>query len=292
MTGVWDGSVGSQNLVQCAPTGDIVAMNLTRRHFVAGCAGLAAAIGGGAVLSGNRLDAARSRAPGPAGRPPLRVALATDMHAPHDWFEPGELARAVAAFDPDILLISGDAMNRRGDEALVREYASLPARHGKFAALGNWEYQGRCDLARLRREYDRAGVRLLVNEEAVMDVGGERVRVVGLDDFLRGVPRLDLLERDPPGAGRTLVMAHCPILFHDVVRVSPSPRLVFAGHTHGGQIAPFGRALVVPAGSGGFVKGWYGAPRGGHQLYVSRGLGNSSVPLRIGAPPEIALLTV
>jgi predicted MPP superfamily phosphohydrolase len=214
------------------------------------------------------------------------------MHAPHDSFTLERLAREVAAFDPDLLLVVGDAVNRRGDEHLVQAYASLPARLGKFAALGNWEYQGGCDVARLRAEYESAGVRLLINEVQTLDVRGERVRIVGLDDFLRGRPRLDLLEGVPSSGGRTLVLAHCPILFHDVARVTRSPHLVFAGHTHGGQITPFGYVFLTPAGSDRYVKGWYRYPTGGHQLYVSRGLGNSSIPVRVGSRPEISLLTI
>ena len=269
-------------------------MTMSRRRFVATASGgLAAAVGGGSLWSGNRLEARRSDAPSARPALPLRVALATDMHAPHDWFETDQLVEAMTAFDPDILLVSGDALNRRGDEFLVRAYERLPARFGKFAALGNWEYQTGCDLDALAREYDRAGVRLLVNDEATVDVRGEPVRVIGLDDLLRGRPRLDRLTGRPAhGGGRTLVMAHCPALFHHVSRVAESPALTFAGHTHGGQIVPFGRVVMTPAGSAEFVKGWYEAPHGGHAMYVSKGLGNSSIPFRIGARPEIALLTV
>jgi predicted MPP superfamily phosphohydrolase len=61
---------------------------------------------------------------------------------------------------------------------------------------------------------------------------------------------------------------------------------MLSGHTHGGQIAPFGVALKLPHGSGGYVAGWY---RGdGVPLYVSRGIGTSLVPIRIGATPELA----
>ena len=269
-------------------------MNLSRRRFLAAGAGLAAAAAGGSLLRSNELEAVATSDPGRReGSPPLRVALATDMHAPRDSFEAETLARIVADFDPHLLLVAGDAINRRGDEQLVRAYAELPARLGKFAALGNWEYQGDCDVSRLRREYERAGVRLLVNERVVVDVGGERLEIVGLDDLLRGRPRLDLVRRDgDPRADRSLVMAHCPALFDHVARASPTPALVLSGHTHGGQITPFGHVFLTPPGSAGYVKGWYGTPGARHRLYVSRGLGNSRIPLRIGSRPEISLLTL
>jgi predicted MPP superfamily phosphohydrolase len=283
--------------VQDDRAGHISTMPVTRRRFLAHLAAAAAtsAAGGAGLASANVLDAARSASPAapPAGA--IRVALLTDMHAPHFWFALEELAGAVAAFDPHLVVVAGDAFNRRGDEALVRAYEQLPARVGKFASLGNWEYQGDCDLVRLRREYERAGVRLLVNESATADVDGQRVHIVGLDDLLRGRPTLAPIRPAGPLPDRTLVVAHCPALFDAVVAAATpgdAPLVALSGHTHGGQIAPFGRALVTPPGSGRYLKGWYGAPGGRHHLYVSRGLGNSDVPFRIGSRPELPLLTV
>lgn len=271
-------------------------MQISRRRFLATGAGLAAAAAGGELFRSNTLEGVRTNArgaPGVPAPPPIRVALATDMHAPRDTFGLDALARIVGDFDPDLLLVAGDAVNRRGDEGLVASYRSLPARFGKFAALGNWEYQGGCDMARLRAEYERAGVRLLVNERQVVDVRGVRVSIAGIDDLLRGRPSLDVVRGAAVGrADRSLVMAHCPALFDDLARAAVTPQLVLAGHTHGGQIAPFGHVFLTPLGSGGYVRGWYGSPDGAHALYVSRGLGNSRIPLRIGSRPEISLITL
>jgi predicted MPP superfamily phosphohydrolase len=66
--------------------------------------------------------------------------------------------------------------------------------------------------------------------------------------------------------------------------------LVLSGHTHGGQIAPFGITLVTPRGSGSYVKGWY--HQEGHSMYVMRGIGTTGVPLRIGATPELLVLDI
>jgi predicted MPP superfamily phosphohydrolase len=216
----------------------------------------------------------------------------TDVHAPHYWFAFETLAAAARAFDPHLVLVVGDALNRRGDEGLVRAYEALPARLGRFAAIGNWEYQGRCDMDALRSEYDRAGVRLLLNETATVDHAGEPLRLVGLDDLLHGRPAVNLLEAAPDArsAPRTLMLAHCPALFDRAAAATPAPFTAFAGHTHGGQIAPFGRALITPPGSGGYVKGWSGDDR--QRLFVSRGLGNSDIPFRVGSPPELALITL
>jgi hypothetical protein len=119
--------------------------------------------------------------------------------------------------------------------------------------------------------------------------------LVGLDDWRAGTPDYGLvatLPTAPADAVRTVVMCHCPVGFDTVSRVATRPVAVLAGHTHGGQIAPFGLALVLPDGSGRYVKGLYTSPGSHHAMYVSRGLGNSGPPFRIGSRPELALLEI
>jgi predicted MPP superfamily phosphohydrolase len=288
---------------------------LTRRSFLAVAGAGAAAVPVAACAgASNRLEVTRPVSPGrsPAPGKALRVVLVADTHAPHYWFDPGALEAAVTAFDPHLLLIVGDAVDRRGNEPLVSMYGRLPARIGKYATLGNWEHQARCDLGLLRRAYDRAGVRLLVNERIRLDAGGgEGLDLVGLDDWRAGRPDWSLVAEGmlpaasdvlrgnpfphsastPPGI-RTIVMAHCPIAFDLVAALRRTPFTMLSGHTHGGQIAPLGVALYRPVGSGRYLQGWYGWPGADHRMYVSQGLGNSGIPFRIGARPELALLTL
>ena len=274
---------------------------LSRRAFLAA----AATAGAGAGASG--LYLARDTAvevvrtvtpqlvPGVAAAPWLRVALLTDLHAPHDYVDMPALARSIRGFDPHLLLIVGDSIDRTGETSQLRAFGALSARHGTFATLGNHEYWSGCDLAELRREYADAGVRLLVNEDLTVEVEGRAVRVAGLDDARAGRPHYSLASDARPGwreADCRLVLAHCPVSFDAVQRATALPLHTFSGHTHGGQVAPFGRALYLPPGSGRYTKGWYAGASPAQQLYVSRGLGNSGIPLRVGAPPELALLTV
>jgi uncharacterized protein len=273
---------------------------VTRRRFLSAAAiGTAGVIGTVYGASSNELDVShrtRPRSSGavPSGLPPLRVALLTDMHSPHDYVEGKHLIAAVQHFDPHLIAIAGDAVDRRGAEHHVSFYAALEAPMGKFATLGNWEYQGRCDLTRLSREYDRAGVRMLINDQVRFDLAGAPVDLVGLDDWRAGTPDFSLLRRLPaaqPG-GRTVVMSHCPVTYNSIREVADRPTTVLAGHTHGGQIAPFGLAILLPEGSGPYVKGWYADPHRDQAMYVSRGLGNSGLPFRIGSPPELVLITL
>ncbi|MFN8967247.1 MAG: hypothetical protein ACK5XR_00570 [Pseudanabaena sp.] len=64
------------------------------------------------------------------------------------------------------------------------------------------------------------------------------------------------------------------------------PQYMLSGHTHGGQLSFFGIAPILPPRSGKYVSGWY--QNNAIFLYVSRGLGISILPIRIGSVPEIA----
>jgi uncharacterized protein len=267
-------------------------MRVTRRQFLTATTLGVAGAAYGAVS--NALDVTHPTHPRGvgAGRAPLRVALLTDMHAPHDWVEGTRLIAAIQTFAPHLIAIAGDAVDERGNEHHVAFYGALQAPLGKFATLGNWEYQGLCDLRRLAREYDRAGVQLLINERVQLDHDGVAVDLVGLDDERAGQPQYDLVRTLPPADAnsRALIMSHCPVTFDVIARTATRPVTVLAGHTHGGQIAPFGVAIITPEGSGRYIHGWY--QQHDHAMYVSRGLGNSGIPFRVGALPELVLLTL
>ena len=266
--------------------------DLSRRRFLgATTLGTIGAIGALYGASSNELEVTTHSHEMAPGAPPVRLAVLTDMHSPHDYVEGKRLIAAVKRFQPDLIAIAGDAVDQRGHEHHVEYYGALEAPLGKFATLGNWEYQGLCNLSALKRHYDRAGVRLLVNDSLRLNVGGSPVDLVGLDDWRAGLPDYGILDRLPAGSARTIVMSHCPVTFDAIKQVAKRPALVLAGHTHGGQIAPFGLAILVPEGSGPYVKGWYYGANG-HAMYVSRGLGNSGIPLRIGSRPELVLITI
>lgn len=267
--------------------------DLSRRRFLASAAlGAAGIVGSVYSASSNDLEVTKHVTPLASGTPPLRLALFTDMHSPHDYVEGKHLIAAVRQFKPDVIAIAGDAVDQRGHEHHVEFYGAFDAPLGKFASLGNWEYQGLCNLGALRKYYERVGVRLLVNDAVQLSVAGSPVNLIGLDDWRAGLPDYSIFSRLPASPARTIVMSHCPVTFDSIQQVAKQPSLVLSGHTHGGQIAPFGLAILVPEGSGPYVKGWYHSASGGHAMYVSRGLGNSGIPLRIGSRPELVLMTL
>ena len=198
----------------------------------------------------------------------------------------GELARRVNALRPDLVAVTGDLVDG-GVRALAHEVAPLAdlrAPHGVYFVTGNHDhYSGaRAWAARC----GELGMRVLRNERVVVGDGEASFDLAGVDDahgrLVSGEGGEDLARalagRDP--ARPVVLLAHDPGTFRRAATAGVDLQL--SGHTHGGQIWPFGWVvrLVIP-----FVAGVY--ERDGSLLYVSRGTGFWGPPMRLLAPAEI-----
>lgn len=218
----------------------------------------------------------------------MRMAQVSDLHLHGIGGLETRLLTALHDSRPDMILFTGDMVDRRRDLWRLEEFLrECPATPQRFAIVGNWEYWAGVPLEALERLYDRHGVEFLVNRSVEIEFAGTRVRITGLDDLRGGTPDVSRALGGGTPTPNHLVLAHCPLSRDVVVLPAEHPAdLVLAGHTHGGQIAPLGHAIVLPEGSGRYVSGWY--RDGGPPLYVSRGIGTSMVPLRLGSTPELA----
>jgi predicted MPP superfamily phosphohydrolase len=263
---------------------------MNRRTFLKALLGTAGAtlIGSGTyAYESNRVEISRERLVVRDLYQKLRVVAISDIHAPSFARWNPDLVTLINNECPDILILAGDTIDREGNENLVEVFGAVKARVAKLATLGNWEYKGRLDLDRLRGEYESAGISLLIN--AALEVSG--LKIVGLDDFLYGSPDYRILKSLMPCSGSVLVISHCPKSFDLLAPLAESPLIVLSGHTHGGQIAPFGVVPYTPPGSGRFVKGWYHDVKD-NSMYVMRGVGATGIPLRVGARPELLVLDI
>ncbi len=218
---------------------------------------------------------------------PLRLGVVSDLHAPNFVFSIEKLISEVSRAKCDALAIVGDTVDQKDNEVVIKElFKPLIAPAGKFAVLGNWEYSRNINRRKLEAFYSVSDVQLLVNAETRLSWGDLQLRIIGLDDFLRGAPDYGLIEHS--NTQPVIVLSHCPVTAHDIASRSNQPQLILSGHTHGGQIAPFGIPLHLPPGSGGFVKGWYQIRQS--EMYVSPGLGNRTLPFRIGSKPTFTVI--
>ena len=230
----------------------------------------------------------------PASAPrPLRLAFASDLHigptTPRRLLDAA--FGAIAASEPDVLLLGGDYVfldatprKVRELEARVRD-APAPV---KVAVLGNhdlWTYHDRVEAA-----LARAGVRVLVNDALVLPPPWDAVAIAGVDDAWTGRADAKAAVRRAGAASLVIGLAHSPE--GGATLASAGVPLIFAGHTHGGHIAlPGGRPIVtVGPVSRDHAHGAHAL--GASTLFVSRGVGGIELPIRLFAPPDIVVATI
>ncbi|MCX6397953.1 MAG: metallophosphoesterase [Propionibacteriales bacterium] len=218
-----------------------------------------------------------------------RLVVVSDIHLGPLLGE-GHVARIVDRIndlDADVVAIVGDLVDgsvaERGPGAAP--LAGIRSRHGTFFVTGNHDYYSGHEewIERL----DELGVRTLRNERTELRIRGGALDLAGVND-LTGRDYDDgpdfektFADRDPDRP--VVLMAHQPVQARSAARYGVD--LQVSGHTHGGQMAPFGRLarLEQPVVSGlGDVDG---VP-----VYVTNGAGFWGPPVRVGAPPQVTLL--
>jgi predicted MPP superfamily phosphohydrolase len=222
----------------------------------------------------------------------LTLVQLSDIHAGTLMTEARMLriARAAAALQPDLVLFTGDLLDAsaKAGAPFSRAFRDLQGRLGTFAVFGNHDYFAGPDVA--ARAIRNANAILLRNSGARVERGKGSLFIGGVDDPSHGSLGVDparALKAAAPEEPR-IVLAHRPSLFEACS--AQGANLVLSGHTHGGQIA-LSPTWSLARMLGPHTMGLYQTPRS--ILYVHRGMGTvGAVPLRLGSPPELALLTL
>ena len=219
----------------------------------------------------------------------LTIAHVTDTHLRRlDRLEERVLA-AVRAREPAVVVLTGDMISSRKALPVLAEFCHALAAPGRrvLAIRGNHEVCAKIPVADLRRLYRRAGARLLVNEHVTLDAA---LTMVGTEDSITKHYDLRAALRGLPATPVRIHLSHAPEVFDWTHGPAVTFALCLAGHTHGGQIRlPF-LPPYIPQGAGPrFVAGWYPQTKMG-PAYVSRGIGTTSLPLRLNCPPELPFL--
>ena len=199
-----------------------------------------------------------------------------------------------ATFRPDLVLHGGDFVNmqlfgggRLSPYAIARILAPLDAPLGRFAVLGNHDHNYGAD--EITSALQSEGITVLHDEKRDLTFEGHTIELVGLPDTsrLRHSGRTILAGLSPERP--TIVLTHDPYWFSYVPK---GPHITLAGHTHGGQIRFPGIGALRNA-SRAPLRWSYGLVKDDERyLYVTGGLGTSGIPLRIGAPPEYAVMEI
>lgn len=232
----------------------------------------------------------------------FRIAQVSDLHNKDFGEGYGQLLTLLSEINPDIIVVTGDLIDSRQTNLDVALQFAWQA--GKIARVyyvsGNHEARVP-EYEDLKTGLVKAGVVILENQKVQITREGESITLMGIDDpsfqedYLFGdsesVARQAIEDLKNESDGYTVLLSHRPELFD--LYVDTGMDLVFSGHAHGGQFRlPFIGGLVAP-NQGFFPE--YDAGQFNEEnttMIVSRGVGNSIIPIRFNNRPEIVLVTL
>lgn len=236
----------------------------------------------------------------PAAFSGFRIAQVSDLHNAEFGEDNEKLLAMLRQAEPDIIVITGDLIDsRHTDIAAALAFAEAAVKIAPcYYVAGNHEARI-SEYDNFRAALEAAGVNVLENQRVELERGGEEIALLGVKDpsfqtdYLMGdsasVMSDALQELSPEDDAYTILLSHRPELFDIYVKYGVD--LVFSGHAHGGQFRlPFVGALVAP-NQGLFPKysaGLYS--QGVTNMLVSRGIGNSIIPIRFNNRPEIVVV--
>lgn len=227
----------------------------------------------------------------------FRLVHISDIHA-GTWVTKERLQMVldrVRNVPKDALAFTGDLVSyhyESWEDALIQAFQSLRKDSEVYAVLGNHDHWSDNNL--IEKILTNGGVTLLNNDIAILDIKDQKLVIAGVDDLWEQKDDLTLVLNKIDSLGLTdtcvVLLAHEPDF---ALKAGPTGRfcLQISGHSHGGQfILPWiGPVARIP----GSLRYYLGLKKAEDMwVYTNRGLGTSTVPLRINCRPEITVYTL
>jgi predicted MPP superfamily phosphohydrolase len=208
----------------------------------------------------------------------------------------------------DLFVFTGDLVNNAAweIEQYIDRFGKIKAPFGQFSILGNHDYgdyikwdseqDKHANLAKLKQHHAELGYRLLLNENVVLEKGGQKMSLIGVENWGKGFIQLGDLDRAMQGVDKDafkVLLSHDPSHWEEKVRYYPSDiHLTLAGHTHGAQFGIEAAGLRWSPVKYQYMD-WAGlANQKNRYLYVNRGFGFLAFSGRLGIWPEITVITL
>lgn len=240
-----------------------------------------------------------------------RIVQISDMHVGSYGTDDSfvrKLVEKVNSLDADLIVFTGDMVNRHSDEIrpFIDALSGFSAPDGQLAILGNHDYADyfypndnrakENDRARLINFYSMTAFDLVLDDYRTIYRDNDSIIVIGVENIGREpFPVYGNLESAYPDLSDSttkILLSHDPYNWHNDIadHADKNIALTLSGHTHAMQTRLLGwspAALIYPEWAG-----LYSDKSGRSRLYVNIGTGTVGTPMRIGATPEITVLTL
>lgn len=221
-----------------------------------------------------------------------RIVQISDLHNATFGKDNNKLVSKIINLSPDIVVITGDIVdsNHTDIDAAIQFVQDVSKTCPVYYVTGNHEYWlNEADRQALMKGLEGAGAVILNNEKVTVSKGTASFELIGLDDKSLGDNTLKSLTDICSDGDFILVLAHEPQYIQEYSGTKTD--LLLSGHAHGGQfILPFIGAVVAP--DQGFLPKYTAGEYQMNEMtmFVSRGLGNSVIPVRLFNDPEIVCI--
>ena len=207
----------------------------------------------------------------------------------------------------DLLLFTGDIVNNKADEMddWIDVFDKLVAKEGKYAILGNHDYGDYMDwkspqekvdnFEKVKNIHKKIGFDLLLDEHRYIEKNGERIALLGVENWGKGFNQAGDLEKASAGVQKEdfkILMSHDPSHWQEKVKQNDfNYHLTLSGHTHGLQMGIEIPGFLKWSPSQYVYKQWAGLyEEFGRFINVNRGFGYHAFPGRVGIWPEITVI--
>lgn len=208
----------------------------------------------------------------------------------------------------DLFVFTGDLVNNAAweIEPYLDRFGAIKAPYGQFSILGNHDYgdyiewpseaEKATNLERLKEHHRTLGYRLLLDEHVFLEKDGQRMALIGVQNWGRGFIQIGDLDKALQGLDPAifkLCLSHDPTHWEEKIRFHPTTiHLTLSGHTHGAQLGVETDKFRWSPVQYRYLD-WAGlANQKDRFLYVNRGFGFLAFSGRLGIWPEITVITL
>ncbi|MET3695742.1 hypothetical protein SAMN05877753_102727 [Bacillus oleivorans] len=226
---------------------------------------------------------------------PFRILHLSDLHLENISISPKELYETLKDEPIDLIAVTGDFLDRKRTIPKLKPYLQvlnqLAPEYGIYAVFGNHDYVLRKkNFQELKKVLEEYNCKTMQNENDTLMIEGRKLHIIGIDDYSTKRSQIEKSYENIEN-GYNLVLTHDPNVVLGMKDYHYD--YLLSGHFHGGQIhwpKPFHLVKMGKLVRMNMVKGLH--QHDGKTFYISEGLGQTALNIRLGSRPEITIHSI